>query len=160
MRIRRAVLVGLALSSLFVLPLSMLLYLLIYARGAMDPGGFAAGLAGLDSRALFISWRTDPAAHPWMGLYPRIRNWFLEVLKWLGLISPGTVIPPLGGGPFGPVPAPPSPWPGDPGFTPPPSEPWKPGKDPLTDRFLDDVPQDIHDIWDKVLADGPQGQKQ
>jgi hypothetical protein len=157
---RHTFLIGFGLSSLLILPLAMLLYLLIYARSVIDPSASTAGLASLDARALWTSLKANPAAHPWMGLYPRIRNWFLELLKWLGLLSPGTVIPPLGSDPFGPGPGPGPSWPGDPGFEPPPSDKWEPGRDPLTDRFLDDVPQDIEDIWDKVLADERQGQKQ
>jgi hypothetical protein len=151
MRVRHSLLICLAFLSLLALPVAMLLYLVILGKGAMVGGGPGIGLAGLDPRVVWGSLsasavnQSSSVAWQQQSLWDRLWENFLRFLKWLGLLSPGTVIPTGSHDPF-PAPTPPMP-------SPPPSPGWKPGQDPFTRPFFENVPHNYDDIWNKILGE-------
>jgi hypothetical protein len=153
MRVRQILLVCLVSLGLLALPVAMLLYLVIFGKGATLAGGPGLGLAGLDPRAVWSSLGANLADQSssiaWQPriLLDRLWEYFLRALKWLGLLSPGTVIPTRSRDPF---PAPPPPSPPSPS---PPSPGWKPGQDPFTRPFFENTPQNYDDTWNKILGE-------
>jgi hypothetical protein len=164
MRVRHSLLICFVLLGLLALPVTMLLYLVAYGKGAMVSGAAGIGLAGLDPRAVWGSlsaYAVDQSSGvAWQQrlLLDRLWEYFLRALKWLGLLSPGTVIPTRSRDPF---PAPPLPSPPSPGkpdqdplpWPPSPPSPGKPGQDPFTNPFFVDVPQNYDGTWHKILGE-------
>jgi hypothetical protein len=153
MRVRQSLLICLVFLSLLALPVAMLLYLVACGKGAMVSGGAGIGLTGLDPRAVWGSLSASAldqsSAVAWQQriLLNRLWEYFLRALKWLGLLSPGTVIPTRSRDPFS-APPPPSPPPPSP-----PSPGWKPGQDPFTRPFFENVPQNYDGTWHKILGE-------
>jgi hypothetical protein len=156
-RARQILLVCFMFLSLLALPVAMLLYLVILGKGAMLSSGPGIGLAGLDPKAVWGSLSANAldqsSGMAWQQriLLDRLWEYFLRALKWLGLLSPGTVIPTRSRDPF-PAPPPPSP-----PLPSPPSPGWKPGQDPFTRPFFESTPQNYDGIRNKILGEANEG---